>query len=134
MIQKYTLKPVMKFVTYILNLCLNKENYEKTGGIESRLDPDIEKKAKRIDALKYPNNERLRKSWQSQYGEDNPEMPIDIADLSYRIKNHLIWEDLNTIEELSLRSKKDILKIRGVGRKSLQEIEKYLLNKFGIKL
>lgn len=86
------------------------------------------------EILKQLCTDLTRKKWKKKYGDKNPELPIEISELSHRVKNVLSFENIQTIEELSLLNKKEILKYQNIGLSSLKEIEEYLLNQFGIKL
>ena len=61
------------------------------------------------------------------------EMPIEELDLSVRSQNCLKRAGINTTAELSQRSEEDMMKIRNLGRKSLEEVINKL-NELGIYL
>lgn len=54
-------------------------------------------------------------------------------DLSIRLSERLILNGIGTVEDLAKHTKKDLLKIRGLGKKSIIEVED-LLEKFGYKM
>ncbi|NLA58233.1 MAG: DNA-directed RNA polymerase subunit alpha [Firmicutes bacterium] len=51
------------------------------------------------------------------------EMPIEELDLSVRSYNCLKRAGLNTVEELTRKTEEDMLKVRNLGKKSLQEVK-----------
>ena len=53
-------------------------------------------------------------------------MSIDDLDLSVRSNNCLRRADINTVEELTQKSEEDMMKVRNLGRKSLDEVKKKL--------
>ena len=50
------------------------------------------------------------------------EMTIEELDLSVRSYNCLKRAGINTVEELSNKSEDDMMKVRNLGRKSLEEV------------
>lgn len=63
--------------------------------------------------------------------EEKPEngpatMSIDDLDLSVRSNNCLRRAGINTVEELTQKSKEDMMKVRNLGKKSLDEVKKKL--------
>ena len=63
--------------------------------------------------------------------EEKPEngpatMSIDDLDLSVRSNNCLRRAGINTVEELTQKSEEDIMKVRNLGKKSLDEVKKKL--------
>ncbi len=60
-------------------------------------------------------------------------MSIDELDLGVRSNNCLRRAGINTVEELLQKTEEDMMKIRNLGRKSLEEIIKKL-NEFGLSL
>ncbi|ABR50521.1 DNA-directed RNA polymerase, alpha subunit [Alkaliphilus metalliredigens QYMF] len=54
------------------------------------------------------------------------EMTIEELDLSVRSYNCLKRAGINTVEELSLKSEEDMMKVRNLGKKSLEEVDKKL--------
>lgn len=52
--------------------------------------------------------------------------PIDDLDLSVRSNNCLRRAGINTVEELVQKSEEDMMKVRNLGRKSLEEVKKKL--------
>ena len=61
------------------------------------------------------------------------EMPIEDMDLSVRSYNCLKRANINTIEDLTKKSKDDMLKVRNLGQKSLEEVI-YKLESYGLSL
>ncbi|MEG1345417.1 MAG: DNA-directed RNA polymerase subunit alpha C-terminal domain-containing protein, partial [Acidaminococcaceae bacterium] len=55
-------------------------------------------------------------------------MSIDDLDLSVRSNNCLRRAGINTVEELIQRTEEDMMKVRNLGNKSLEEIIKKLVN------
>ncbi|MDO4920692.1 MAG: DNA-directed RNA polymerase subunit alpha [Phascolarctobacterium sp.] len=53
-------------------------------------------------------------------------MSIDDLDLSVRSNNCLRRAGINTVEELTMKSEEDMMKVRNLGRKSLDEVKKKL--------
>ncbi|NLY52918.1 MAG: DNA-directed RNA polymerase subunit alpha, partial [Firmicutes bacterium] len=51
------------------------------------------------------------------------EMPIEELDLSVRSYNCLKRAGVNTVEELTRKTEEDMLKVRNLGKKSLQEVK-----------
>ena len=54
-------------------------------------------------------------------------MPIEELELSVRSYNCLKRANINTIGELMLKSEDDMIKVRNLGKKSLDEVEQKLL-------
>ena len=61
------------------------------------------------------------------------EMTIEELDLSVRSYNCLKRAGINTVEELTLRSEEDMIKVRNLGKKSLEEVINKL-NELGLSL
>ncbi len=61
------------------------------------------------------------------------EMPIEEMDFSVRSYNCLKRANINTIEDLTKKSKDDMLKVRNLGLKSLEEVI-YKLESYGLSL
>ena len=55
------------------------------------------------------------------------DMPIEELELSVRSYNCLKRANINTIGELMLKSEDDMIKVRNLGKKSLDEVEQKLL-------
>ena len=53
-------------------------------------------------------------------------MSIDDLDLSVRSNNCLRRAGINTVEELTQKSEEDMMKVRNLGKKSLDEVKKKL--------
>lgn len=54
------------------------------------------------------------------------EMTIEELDLSVRSYNCLKRAGINTVQELSEKSVEDMMKVRNLGKKSLEEVERKL--------
>lgn len=54
------------------------------------------------------------------------EMTIEELDLSVRSYNCLKRAGINTVEELTMKSEEDMMKVRNLGKKSLEEVQKKL--------
>lgn len=65
--------------------------------------------------------------------EKKLEMTIEELDLSVRSYNCLKRAGINTVQELTDRSEPDMMKVRNLGRKSLEEV-KFKLNDLGLSL
>lgn len=61
------------------------------------------------------------------------EMTIEELDLSVRSYNCLKRAGINTVEELTLKTEEDMIKVRNLGRKSLEEVI-HKLNELGLSL
>ena len=61
------------------------------------------------------------------------EMSIEELDLSVRSYNCLKREGINSVQELADKSEADMMKVRNLGRKSLEEV-KYKLEDLGLGL
>ena len=61
------------------------------------------------------------------------EMTIEELDLSVRSYNCLKRAGINTVQELNQKSEEDMMKVRNLGRKSLEEV-KHKLNELGLGL
>ena len=54
------------------------------------------------------------------------EMTVEELDLSVRSYNCLKRANINTVEELTQRTAEDMMKVRNLGKKSLEEVERKL--------
>lgn len=54
------------------------------------------------------------------------EMTVEELDLSVRSYNCLKRAGINTVQELATRSMDDMMKVRNLGKKSLEEVERKL--------
>jgi DNA-directed RNA polymerase subunit alpha len=54
------------------------------------------------------------------------EMTIEELDLSVRSYNCLKRAGINTVQELTQKSEEDMMKVRNLGRKSLEEVQEKL--------
>ena len=74
---------------------------------------DLSENAKSVDVMiEKPNDEK----------EKVLEMSIDELELSVRSYNCLKRAGINTVEELTNRTPEDMMKVRNLGRKSLEEV------------
>ena len=64
------------------------------------------------------------KSWKKK--PKTAEMEIDELDLSVRAYNCLKRAGINTVAELVQRNQEDMMKVRNLGKKSLEEVEQKL--------
>jgi len=60
-------------------------------------------------------------------------MTIEELDLSVRSYNFLKRAGINTVQELANKSEEDMMKVRNLGRKSLEEV-KHKLEELGLGL
>lgn len=60
-------------------------------------------------------------------------MTIEELDLSVRSYNCLKRAGINTVQELANKSEEDMMKVRNLGRKSLEEV-KHKLDELGLGL
>ncbi len=56
------------------------------------------------------------------------DMTIEELDLSVRSYNCIKRAGLNTVEELTRKTEEDMMKVRNLGRKSLEEVKQKLAN------
>lgn len=61
------------------------------------------------------------------------EMTIEELDLSVRSYNCLKRAGINTVQELTTKSEEDMMKVRNLGRKSLEEVQ-FKLQELGLSL
>jgi DNA-directed RNA polymerase subunit alpha len=54
------------------------------------------------------------------------EMTVEELDLSVRSYNCLKRAGINTVEELTQKTEEDMMKVRNLGKKSLEEVQKKL--------
>ena len=57
---------------------------------------------------------------------EQPEMTIEELDLSVRAYNCLKRAGINSVAELVMKNQEDMMKVRNLGRKSLEEVEQKL--------
>lgn len=62
------------------------------------------------------------------------DMPLHDIGLSVRVENALRRSGINSLKELVLCSRYDLLKVRNLGKKGRAELEALLLDKYGITL
>ena len=67
----------------------------------------------------------MLKSWLKRRGpkEKVLEMTIEELDLSVRSYNCLKRAGINTVQELANKTEEDMMKVRNLGRKSLEEVK-----------
>lgn len=70
---------------------------------------------------------------EEEHHEKGLDMSIEEMDLTVRAYNCLKRAGINTVAELVQRNKEDMIKVRNLGRKSLDEVEEKLAN-MGLKL
>lgn len=70
---------------------------------------------------------------EEEAGERSFDMTIEELDLSVRSYNCLKRASINTLQELIQRSEEDMMKVRNLGRKSLEEVQ-LKLESLGLKL
>ena len=70
---------------------------------------------------------------EAETSEKKLDMSIEEMDLTVRAYNCLKRAGINTVAELVQRNKEDMIKVRNLGRKSLEEVEEKLAN-MGLKL
>ena len=73
----------------------------------------------------------LKREWESEYGSNNPDLPIELTELSTRIKGALLEKNaykksIDTVREITNYSRRYLLKLNNFGTKSLKEVEQYL--------
>ncbi|WP_139905845.1 DNA-directed RNA polymerase subunit alpha [Clostridium thermarum] len=74
----------------------------------------------------HANNVEIMVEKEEDKKEKVLEMTIEELDLSVRSYNCLKRAGINTVQELSERSMEDMMKVRNLGKKSLEEVEKKL--------
>ena len=74
---------------------------------------DLSENAKQVDVMVEPNPDPVDKVL---------EMNIDELELSVRSYNCLKRAGINTVEELTNKTPEDMMKVRNLGRKSLEEV------------
>lgn len=75
-----------------------------------------------VDMVENMNNMDVLVSHEEDKPEKVMEMSIEDMDLSVRSYNCLKRANINTIEDLTRKSKEDMLKVRNLGLKSLEEV------------
>jgi len=71
----------------------------------------------------------MRRSWSKKKKtkkEKVLEMTIEELDLSVRSYNCLKRAGINTVQELTTKTEEDMMKVRNLGRKSLEEVQEKL--------
>ena len=74
----------------------------------------------------HANNVEIMVEKEEDKKEKVLEMTIEELDLSVRSYNCLKRAGINTVQELTERSMEDMMKVRNLGKKSLEEVEKKL--------
>ena len=86
-----------------------------------------------IDLSEHIGNVEIMVEKEEDKKEKVLEMTIEELDLSVRSYNCLKRADINTVEELSNKSEEDMMKVRNLGKKSLEEVIQKL-NELDLKL
>ena len=81
----------------------------------------------------YFNLEEVNRKKEEDKKEKALEMTIEELDLSVRSYNCLKRAGINTVQELAGKSMDDMMKVRNLGKKSLEEVERKL-NELGLNL
>ena len=75
-----------------------------------------------VDLSEEPKNAEVIVEKEESKKEKLLEMTIEELDLSVRSYNCLKRAGINTVEDLSNKSEEDMMKVRTLGRKSLEEV------------
>jgi len=86
-----------------------------------------------VDLVDFMSNVNILVSKEEDKQVKVLEMPIEDMDLSVRSFNCLKRANINTIEDLTRKSKDDMLKVRNLGLKSLEEVI-FKLQSYGLAL
>ena len=86
-----------------------------------------------VDLSEDAKNTEIVKEKEESKKEKVLEMSIEDLDLSVRSYNCLKRAGINTVEDLANKSEEDMMKVRNLGRKSLDEV-KYKLHALGLSL
>ena len=86
-----------------------------------------------IDLSEHIGNVEIMVEKEEDKKEKVLEMTIEELDLSVRSYNCLKRAGINTVEELSNKSEEDMMKVRNLGKKSLEEVIQKL-NELDLKL
>ena len=79
-----------------------------------------------VDLTDQVDRRRLHRCRRTTSKEKVLEMTIEELDLSVRAYNCLKRAGINTVAELVQRNQEDMMKVRNLGRKSLEEVEQKL--------
>lgn len=79
-----------------------------------------------IDLTEHVSNVEIMVEKEEDQKEKVLEMTIEELDLSVRSYNCLKRAGINTVEELANKSEDDMMKVRNLGKKSLEEVERKL--------
>jgi len=79
-----------------------------------------------IDLTQHVSNVEIMVEKEEDKKEKVLEMTIEELDLSVRSYNCLKRAGINTVEELTSKSEEDMMKVRNLGKKSLEEVERKL--------
>lgn len=80
-----------------------------------------------IDLTQHVGNVEIMVEKEEDKKEKVLEMTIEELDLSVRSYNCLKRAGINTVEELTSKTEEDMMKVRNLGKKSLEEVERKLL-------
>ncbi|HCX65459.1 MAG TPA: DNA-directed RNA polymerase subunit alpha, partial [Eubacteriaceae bacterium] len=86
-----------------------------------------------IDLTEHVSNVEIMVEKEENQKEKMLEMSIEELELSVRSSNCLRRANINTVEELTQKSEEDMMKVRNLGKKSLNEI-KHKLSEIGLGL
>ena len=79
-----------------------------------------------INLTEHVNNVEVMVEKEDDKKEKILEITIEELDLSVRSYNCLKRAGINTVEELIMRDEEEMMKVRNLGRKSLEEVEQKL--------
>jgi DNA-directed RNA polymerase subunit alpha len=79
-----------------------------------------------IDLTDHVNDVEIMVEKEEDKKEKVLEMTIEELDLSVRSYNCLKRAGINTVEELTQRTAEDMMKVRNLGKKSLEEVQQKL--------
>ncbi|MDD3314123.1 MAG: DNA-directed RNA polymerase subunit alpha [Syntrophaceticus sp.] len=79
-----------------------------------------------VDLTEMPEEEEPEPEEEDEEENRNLEMPIEEMELSVRSYNCLKRAGINSVEDLTQRTVEEMMKVRNLGKKSLEEVEKKL--------
>jgi DNA-directed RNA polymerase subunit alpha len=79
-----------------------------------------------VNLTEMPEEEVIEPEEEEEEENKNLEMPIEEMELSVRSYNCLKRAGINTVEELTQRTVEEMMKVRNLGKKSLEEVENKL--------
>lgn len=86
-----------------------------------------------VDLTEMPEEEEPEIEEEDEEDNSNLEMPIEEMELSVRSYNCLKRAGINSVEDLTQRTVDEMMKVRNLGKKSLEEVEKKL-DELGLSL